>query len=102
MLRLDNTTAIAYTNRAGDVQYPHLSELSRKIWEWCEKKNLWVKASYIPSAKNVEADRASRHDNIDSEWELAQTAFEQIEQRFGSFSVDLFASRLNKKCKIFF
>ncbi|CAD6225621.1 GSCOCG00011844001-RA-CDS [Cotesia congregata] len=97
LLRLDNTTAIAYINRAGGVQYPHLSELSRKIWEWCEKRHLWLKASYIPSAKNVEADRASRYDNVDSEWELARTAFEQIDEKFGPFSVDLFASRLKKK-----
>jgi len=29
LLRLDNTTAIAYINKAGGVQLPHLSELAR-------------------------------------------------------------------------
>ena len=31
LLRIDNTTAVAYINKAGGVKYPHLSELSRKI-----------------------------------------------------------------------
>lgn len=37
LLRLDNKTAISYINRAGGVQLPHLTGLSRKIWEWCEE-----------------------------------------------------------------
>lgn len=102
LLRLDNNTAIAYINRAGGVQYPHLSELSRKIWEWCERRKMWLKASYISSAENIDADKASRESNIDGEWELSQFAFRQIENQFGKFAIDLFASRLNKKCKKFY
>lgn len=33
---------------------------------------------------------------------LSKSSFKQIEKRFGPFSVDLFASRLNKKCKKFY
>ncbi|KYQ54576.1 hypothetical protein ALC60_14850 [Trachymyrmex zeteki] len=102
LLRLDNNTAIAYVNKAGGVRFPHLSKLSRKIWEWCEERKIWLRASYIPLAENIEADRASRNVNIDSEWELSQRIFEQIKKRFGPFSVDLFASRLNAKCKKFY
>lgn len=36
LLRIDNSTAIAYINRFGSVQYPHLSEVARQIWSWCE------------------------------------------------------------------
>lgn len=100
LLRLDNTTAIAYVNRAGGVQFSHLDELSRQIWEWCEERKIWLKASYIPSAENIEADRASRNINEDSE--ISQTAFKQIEKQFGPFSVDLFASRLNAKSQKFY
>jgi len=101
LLRMDNTSAIAYINRAGGVQFPHLSELSRKIWKWCEDRNLWVFASYIPSKENIEADYASRIVNIDTEWELNDIVFREIAKQFGPFSIDLFASRLNKKCKRF-
>ncbi|XP_020297308.1 uncharacterized protein LOC109861882, partial [Pseudomyrmex gracilis] len=101
LLRLDNKTAIAYINKARGVQFPHLSKLSRKIWNWCEAKKLWLQASYIPSAENIEADRASRNVHIDAEWELSQSAFQQIAHQLGPFSVDLFASRLNAKCETF-
>ncbi|XP_018373232.1 PREDICTED: uncharacterized protein LOC108767726 [Trachymyrmex cornetzi] len=40
LLRVDNTTAISYINRFGSVKYPHLSNLSRDIWQWCEAKNI--------------------------------------------------------------
>jgi len=101
LLRLDNTTAIAYINKAGGVQLPHLSELARKIWKWCESRSLWIVASYIPSATNVEADRASRITNIDTEWELNKESYKRIVQIFGPFSIDLFASKANRKCRRF-
>lgn len=102
LLRLDNTTAISYINRVGGVKYPHLSELAREIWKWCEERKIWVTASYISSAENIQADRASRNTNIDTEWELSPSFFNQIEKSFGPFSVDLFATRLNKKCNRFY
>jgi len=102
ILRLDNTTTICYINRAGGIQFPHLSKLARKIWQWYENKKLWVKASYITSKENVEADAASRVTNLDTEWELSDRYFNKIVKNFGRPSVDLFASRVNKKCKNFY
>lgn len=99
LLRVDNTSAISYINRTGGVQFPHLSELARKIWEWCECRRLWIFASYISSKDNVEADYASRFINIDTEWEMNDRAFRVIISQFGAISMDLFASRLNKKCR---
>ncbi|CAD6226403.1 GSCOCG00005806001-RA-CDS, partial [Cotesia congregata] len=65
LLRIDNTTAIAYINKA---------------------------------ALNVDADAASRVRNLDTEWELSPVAFQKILKVLGSPSIDLFASRINKKC----
>lgn len=98
LLRIDNTSAISYIYRAGGVQFPHLSELSRSIWEWCQKRNLWLFASYIASPENVEADAASRITNIDTEWEIKHRIFQQVNKKFGPFTLDAFASNLNKKC----
>lgn len=78
-----------------------LSELAQRIWKWCEERKLWIFASYIPSRENIEADYASRIVNIDTEWELNDISFRQINKKFGLFSIDLFASRLNKKCRKF-
>ncbi|XP_043499927.1 uncharacterized protein LOC122522709 [Polistes fuscatus] len=59
LLRVDNSTAIAYINKMGGTKYEYLNDLTYEIWEWCEQRNLWLFASYIPSKDN-EADEASR------------------------------------------
>lgn len=101
LLRIDNTTAIANINRMEGIQYPHLNSIARKIWQWCERRGLWITASDIASKENVEADQGSRTINIDTEWELAPWAFQTIVREFGVPEIDLFASRNNKKCKKF-
>ena len=101
LLRIDNTTAVAYMNKMGGVQYPKLNNLARDLWQWCEEREIWVFASYIPSSENVDADRESRITNIDTEWELAAFAFEKLVRIFGQPDIDLFASRCNTKVPIF-
>lgn len=98
LLRIDNTTAIAYINRMGGVQFPHLNGLSREIWQWCEVRNIFIFASYIKSSDNVIADRESRQTNFDTEWELAEYAFLDITYTFGTPEFDLFATVQNHKC----
>lgn len=101
LLRIDNTTAIAYINRFGGVQHNHLNEVTRQIWQWCEQKKLFIFASYIKSKDNTEADLESRHFNIDTEWDLSSKAFKKISKCFGNPQIDLFATRLNAKCKTY-
>ncbi|CAG7820539.1 unnamed protein product [Allacma fusca] len=96
LLRIDNTTAIAYINRYGGVQYPRLNKIARKIWQFCEFRSIHVFASYIPSKENCEADAASRNTDWETEWQLNPTIFQQILQKVStSCRVDLFASMLN-------
>lgn len=83
----------------GGIQYPHLNDITRDLWKWCEDRKLWVFASYINTKENVEADSESRKINI--EWELSQKAFQKITSCFGTPEVDLFASRINNKCRNF-
>ncbi|XP_057335113.1 uncharacterized protein LOC130673915 [Microplitis mediator] len=98
LLKIDNSTAIAYINRMGGIKYQNLNNVTRDIWSWCEQRNLWLFATYIPSIENVIADSASRINNIDTEWELAPWAFRQIYNLFGQPQIDLLASVNNKKC----
>lgn len=100
LLRIDNTTAISYVNRMGGIQYPHLNNLARSLWKWCEQRGLWVFASYVNSKEN-RADAASRIVNPDTEWSLSDRAFQDIVQYFGQPEIDLFASRDNAKCNSF-
>ena len=52
LLRIDNTTAIAYINRMGGIQFPKLNNLAREIWQWCEPRKIHVFASYINTQEN--------------------------------------------------
>lgn len=101
LLRVDNTTAIAYINKMGSVKYQKLSKLCKEMWQWCERRNIWIKASYIQSSKNKEADSESRKISVDTEWEINKNAFKEITRTFGKFDVDLFATNINAKCKKF-
>jgi len=99
LIRIDNTTAISYINRMGGIKFPHLYEITRKIWKYCQKKSLWIFASYIASKDNCVADAESRILVRETEWSLNECAFKEIVKRFGSPIVDLFASMQNSKCK---
>lgn len=101
LMRIDNTTAIACINRMGSVQYPHFEVVTREIWQWCERRRLFVFASYINTKDNFEADQLSRQKFKDTEWELADYAFREIVDSLGQPEVDLFASRNNAKCSRF-
>lgn len=101
LLRVDNTTALSYINRMGGIQFPHLNNLTREIWQWCEQRNIFLFASYINTRDNVEADAESRKINVDTEWELSDKAFRIIVEKLGQPDIDLFATRTNAKCPIY-
>lgn len=101
LLRIDNTTAIAYINKMGGVRYEHLNILCQEIWHWCEKHKIYIFASYIKSAENKEADISSRIIKIETEWELNHKYFQQVLQIFSEPEIDIFASRINRKCEKF-
>ena len=99
LLRIDNTTAITYINRMGGIRFQKLNDLARDLWTWCEKRNIFVFASYISSKENVEADLESRRLEPETEYELSDSIFSEISHELGEPKIDLFASRINKKCK---
>lgn len=98
LLRLDNVTAIATINRMGSIKYKQLNNIAKILWNYCESKNIFIYASYINTKENVEADFLSRVTSTETEYELNQDIFTQIIQQFGKQQIDLFASKLNKKC----
>lgn len=101
LLRVDNTTTVAYINKLGGTRSEGLHKLARELWDWCENKDLWVHASYIASEDNVEADSFSRLANHDTEWQLADYAYKKVTSILGTPVIDLFASRNNKKCNYY-
>lgn len=99
LLRIDNTTAIAYINRMGGIQFEKLNCITKEIWQWGEIRNISIFASYIKSKENYEADFESRKLEPETKFELSQVSFERIVNILGKLQIDLFASRTNKKCK---
>ncbi|XP_071646502.1 uncharacterized protein [Temnothorax longispinosus] len=99
LLRIDNTTAISYINRMGSIRFKKLSDLAKTIWKWCEERELFIFASYIASKNNTEADFESRRLDKETEFELSDVAFRKITSKFGYPDIDLFATRINAKCK---
>lgn len=101
LLRIDNTTAMAYINKMGGVKVDYLHVDAKEFWKWCEKQKLWIFAEYISSKENKETDTLSRITNKDIEWELADYAFHGIVKIFGKPDTDLFVSSSNKKAKTY-
>ena len=67
LLRIDNITALAYINKMGGIKYRSLNYITKKLWEWCRDRDIWVFAEYIASSDNL-ADEGSRVTNVDIEW----------------------------------
>ena len=96
-VQCDNTTAIAYINAMGGIKSKECDNLAKQIWEWCLAQDVWLCACHIPGSQNVEADAESRVFNLSAEWSLSLPVFADITRGWGSFDIDLFASRLNYK-----
>uniref|UniRef100_A0A146LQD6 Pol polyprotein n=1 Tax=Lygus hesperus TaxID=30085 RepID=A0A146LQD6_LYGHE len=101
IVRADNSTAIACVNRQGTVRSESLLTISRQLWEWCESRNIFIRATYIPSKENFRADEASRRSPEGAEWSLHPTHFLSIIKYFGVPSIDLFASAASAKCPVY-
>ena len=94
---IDNTTAVSYINAMGGTHSLKCNKIAREIWTWCIQRNIWVTAISLPGKENVEADRESRTFNDNTEWSLKENIFHSIVETYGMPSIDLNASRINRK-----
>jgi hypothetical protein len=97
----DNTTAIAGIRKQGSTRTIAINQIARALWLWALERRIWLSAVHIPGIENVEADEASRVFQDELEWTLNDFWFQKICKTFGIPTMDLFASRLNFKAKIF-
>ena len=100
-IRSDNTVTIAYLNKVGG-RIPYLNELMIQLYEFCDQRQLQLEATYIQGLLNTVADRLSRDIPQDfSEAMLHSACMDQINQRFGQRTLDLFASSRNNRTQKF-
>ncbi len=57
---LDNNTAVCYINKCGGTRSRNLTDTAKLIANWCELRNNFVEAVYLPGKLNVLADEQSR------------------------------------------
>jgi len=95
LLRMDNTTAVAYVNKMGGTHSPSLSLQACQLWQWCLQRGINLSAEHLPGNLNTMADRESRQRETSAEWMLNKEVFQMILQTLGPCKTDLFATRLN-------
>ena len=94
----DNSTAMVYVNKMGGTRSPLCNQLTKDIWSWCQERNIWISAGFVPGKDNTVADHRSRNlKNDRTEWMLDKNLFAEIIKVFGTPDIDLFASRLNRQ-----
>ena len=97
----DNQTAIRVIQRQGSHS-PDLQKLAGDLLQICEERKITLKPRHIQGKLNVAADALSREEAIPGEWELSEEAFAALQEQHGiPLQVDLFASPLNAKLKVF-
>ncbi|XP_045139142.1 uncharacterized protein LOC123520690 [Portunus trituberculatus] len=94
----DNTTAINYVNEMGGTKSKSCNDASSQIWDWCLEHKSWITCSHIPGKV---ADLAFCTSNDRHEWKFNPHIFTTLCNVFGTPSIDLFASRLNKQVTTF-
>jgi hypothetical protein len=103
LLRCDNSTMVSYFNREGRTKSFQLCCLIWEIFQWSKSIDIVIRAAHIPGKYNVLADDLSRGRlglQI-IEWSLKQEIVNQIFLQFSTLTIDLFATRENKKLPVF-
>ena len=73
LLRIDNTTAVAYINHLGRTVSKDVVTLTKDLWMWCLEKNIYISTQHLPWVLNTIADAESRNLRDRSDWMLDQT-----------------------------
>lgn len=102
LIKTDNTTVVSYINRQGGTRSLPLLTLSRSLLLWSEQHLCSIRATHVPGALNLGADLLSRGGPLVREWRLNPQVVSQIWDRWGRAHADLFASRENAHCPLYF
>ncbi|KAI2664621.1 Transposon Ty3-G Gag-Pol polyprotein [Labeo rohita] len=102
LVRTDNTSVVSYINHQGGLRSRPLYKLAHQILVWSRGKLLSLRAVYLPGYLNVAADILSRQGPRPGEWMLHPEVVKQIWRVFGPAQVDLFATRENTQCPLWY
>ena len=102
LIMTDSVTAKAYINRQGGLKSEQCRDWARRIWLWVSSHALSIRALHVPGENNEVADILSRGGPHADNWSLNPGILGQIWDKFGEARVDLFASKVNAKCPLWY
>ena len=88
----DNTTAMYYILKQGGTHSPGLLYLAVNLWEWCLQHHICLTVLYIAGQDHNLADSLGHTDAQAHKWEVDQSVFRQLCRKWGTLTLDLFAS----------
>lgn len=97
-IRTDSMTAVCYINNMGGIKSMNCHAVAKDIWTFAISNSFIISAEHLPGVNNEIADKESRIFHDDTEWAIELNIFRKICSKLGEVEIDLFASRLNKKC----
>ncbi|XP_053391932.1 uncharacterized protein LOC128554660 [Mercenaria mercenaria] len=78
-----------------------LQDISYKIFQFCMRNSISLELEWIPRSENDKADYLSKIVDFD-DWGISFEVFNILQERFGQFEVDWFASEYNAKVSKFY
>ncbi len=98
----DKTIAVSYIMIQWGTQSVSMFQLTQELFLWCDKHKVSIRVSHIPGKLNIVADMLSRKGQmLPTQWILNPEIFKQIQSRFPTIKVDLFANCLNHQLPIY-
>ena len=98
----DNSMVVAYINKPGGTVSRSLCLLASQFLRWSESLDVHLDARYLPGQSSVLADLLRRRDQvIGTEWSLHPRVARDLLRRWGSPSIELFATSFNAKLPLY-
>ena len=101
LLLIDNITTVAHINRLGGTKSQVLVQIVKELWQWCLNQGITLTAQHLPGLQNIRADFMLRYLTDRSDRMLNPHLFTLLNQRWGPFETDLFATRLTRQLPVF-
>ena len=100
--KVDNTTAVSYLSKQGG-RFPHISAPVQELWHLCLDRHIELRSAHIPGQEVLkDADFLSRMKDKQSEWSLPIQVFQILQDLWGPFPVDCFATQFNTHLQQFY
>ncbi len=102
LVRSDSMFVVSYLNHQGGLVSKPLWTLAYDLLVWAQTNLRSLKATHVPGKMNQGAEMLTMKNVSSEEWTLQPLAIQKIWEVFGRAQVDLFGSKDNSHCPIFF